>query len=150
MGLFNKKDKDQDFVAKEELKDLKSKTKALVKERRELKEELEDLKLKKRLEGEEIKHMSRLNEERMKQEVEGEKLAVKKKYQDDINDFKEEQRVQLVDSLKEFHVKMEKRFTNELDSFKEMFKVITDRLPNVNYDISRHEGSPKFLSGKKG
>ena len=146
MGIFGK----SKYVEHEELKDVKIQVKALIKEKRLLKEELEDIKLKKRLEGEEIKHMSRINEERLKQEVEGEKLTLKNKYQDDINTFKEEQRVQLVDSLKEFHVKMEDRFNNELDSFKEMFKVITDRLPNVNYDISRHEGSPKFLSGKKG
>jgi hypothetical protein len=142
MGLFNMRTK---FVEHEELKDLKIQIKALIKEKRELKEELEDLKLKKRLEAEEIKHMTRINEERLKQEVETEKLELKKKYQDDINVFKEEQRQQLVTSLREFHDKMEKQFKNELDSFKEMHKVIIERLPNVNYDITQHVGGPRTI-----
>jgi regulator of replication initiation timing len=142
--------KKTNLLAEEELGDLKIQIKSLVKERRTLKEELEDLKLKKRLEHEEIVHMSRINEERMKQEVEAEKLEVKKKYQDDINAFKEEQRQQLVASLKEFHVKMEERFNSELSSFKEMHKVIIDRLPNINYEISRHIGEPKQIGGKNG
>jgi hypothetical protein len=133
------------FVEHEELKDLKIQIKGLIKEKREATEQLEELKLKKRLEAEEIKHMSRINEERLKQEVEKEKLDVKKKYQDDINKFKEEQRQQLVESLKGFHEKMEERFNSELDSFKEMHKVIIDRLPNINYEISRHSGDAKYI-----
>lgn len=138
--------------AEVELDSLKENCELLTAENSELKkqkmktlEELEEIKLKKRLEAEEIKHMSRINEERLKAEVEAEKLEVKKNYQDNINAFKEEQRQQLVDSLKQFHTKMEQRFNSELNSFKEMHKVIIDRLPNINYEISRHVGDAKYI-----
>jgi len=140
MGLFGK-----NFLETEELKDAKIQLKALIKEKRTLKEELEELKLKKRLEGEEIKHMTRINEERLKQEVQQEKLDLKINYQYKMNAFKEEQRKQLVESLTAFHGKIEKQFKDELASFKDMYKSILERLPNVNYDITQHVGGPRTI-----
>lgn len=106
-------------------------------ERKKLREELEELKLKKRLEQEEITHMTRLNEERMKQEVESQKIELIKKYNEDITKFKEEQRIILIDSLKEFHTKMESRFNSELENLKETYKAIMERLPNVNLTLTK-------------
>ena len=104
---------------------------------RQLKVELEDLKLKKRMEQEEIKHMTRLNEERMKQQVEQEKVSLTKKYHEDIAKFKEEQRVTLVNSLKDFHTKIEKRFGDELSNLKEVYGLLMQRLPNVNLTLEK-------------
>jgi len=106
-------------------------------EKIKLNEEVETLKLKKRLEQEEIRHMTKLNEERMKQEVESEKIKLTKKYAEDIKKFRDEQRVILVDSLKEFHTKMEQRFNSELDNLKETYKAIMERLPNVNLTLTK-------------
>lgn len=110
---------------------------ALKTDKSKLKEELEELKLQKRLEGEEIKHMQRINEERMKQELENEKIKLNKKYQEDISKFKEEQRIELVNSLKEFHMKIETRFNSELQNLKETYKEIMARLPNVNLTLTK-------------
>jgi hypothetical protein len=120
-----------------DVKELVKQVESLLDERRKLKDELEDLKLKKRLEQEEIKHMVRLNEERMKQEVEQEKIKLTKKYHEDIAKFKEEQRIQLVESLKEFHTKIENRFNSELENLKETYKAIMARLPNVNLTLEK-------------
>ena len=125
------------FVRDKEYNVLKKSVETLIGEKRDLKEQLEDLKLKKRLEQEEIKHMTKINEERLKQEIENEKIKIEKKYHQDISKFKEEQRVELVNSLKEFHTKMEDRFNSELTNLKETYKAIMERLPNVNLTLTK-------------
>ena len=126
-----------DFVRGKEYNEMKHSVERLVKEKQTLKEELEDLKLKKRLEAEEIKHNTRLFEESKKQEVESEKIKLARKYQEDISRFKEEQRVELVNSLKEFHSKIENRFNSELENLKETYQAIMARLPNVNLTLEK-------------
>ena len=117
--------------------DLREENKDLRSAKRKLTEEIEDLKLKKRLEQEEIKHLQRLNEERMAQDVESKKIELEKKYHMDISDFKEEQRKELVESLKEFHGKIEKRFSSELSNLKEVYSLLMARLPNVNLTLEK-------------
>lgn len=116
---------------------------ALKVEKRTLKEEIETLKFTKRLENEEIKHNLRLAEEAAKNEVEREKIKVQEQYARDISKFKDEQRVQLVESLKEFHTKIETRFNNELENMKQIYNMLTEKLPNVNFAFT------KDLDGKK-
>ena len=53
------------YVESEEIKDLRISVKAMIKEKREINEQLEELKLKKRLEQEEIKHLTKLHKEKM-------------------------------------------------------------------------------------
>lgn len=131
MGLFNL------MVKTDEIEKAREQIKSLREEKRAIKEELEDLKLKKRLEAEEIKHMVRINEERMAQEVEAEKTKIARKYAEDIATFKEEQRKELVSSLKEFHGKIEKRFGDELNNLKEVYGLLMQRLPNVNLSLTK-------------
>ncbi len=114
---------------------------ALVKEidglredKKKLTDELETLKLKKRLEQEEITHMQRINEERMKIEVEQKKSELERKQAEQITAFKETQRQELVASLKEFHTKIEQRFGSELANLKEVYSLLMQRLPNVNFN----------------
>jgi len=125
------------FVRGKEYNEMKCSVERLVKEKQTLKEELEELKLKKRLEQEEIKHNTRLFEESKKQEVDNEKIKIQKKYQEDISSFKEQQRVELVSSLKEFHGKIESRFNSELSNLKETYQAIMARLPNVNLSLTK-------------
>ena len=128
------------YVLKEEIKSLQASVTALLDEKKSLKEQLEEIKLKKRLEQEEIKHLQKINEELLAQELENERVKLLKKYQEDITVFKEEQRVQLVESLKEFHVKMEDRFNGELNNLKEVYGMLMSKLPNVNMEIVKNIG----------
>ena len=132
MSLFTKL-----FIKETDVKQLQEEYEKTCKALRATKEELEDLRLKKRLEQEEITHMVKINEERMKQEVENEKIAIQKKYQEDISAFKEAQRVELVNSLKEFHTKIEARFGDELKNLKEVYGLLMQRLPNVNLTLEK-------------
>jgi hypothetical protein len=125
------------FIKKTDVAELQGEYEKTLKALRATKEELEELKLKKRLEAEEIKHMQRINEEKMKMELENEKAKINKQYAEDIGRFKEEQRVELVNSLKDFHKKMEERFCSELVNMKEIYNMLTEKLPNVNYNIEK-------------
>lgn len=109
----------------------------LKQEKRKLVEEVETLKLTKRLEGEEIKHNTRLVEEAAKNELEREKIKIQEQYAKDISAFKEQQRLELVASLKEFHEKIEKRFDAELKNLKDIYNMLTDKLPNVNFAFTK-------------
>ena len=106
-------------------------------EKMALKEEIETLKLKKRLEEEEIKHNMRLAEEANKNELEREKIKVQEQYSRDITKFRDEQRVIMVDSLKEFHTKIEERFDAELKNLKDIYNMLTEKLPNVNFAFTK-------------
>lgn len=124
-------------VLQKDIKFLQDVIKGLKKDKSEAVEALEELRLKKRLEQEEITHMQKINSERMKQEVETKKIELTKKYTEDIAKFKEEQRVELVNSLKDFHTKIEARFNSELENLKETYKAIMARLPNVNLTLTK-------------
>ena len=106
-------------------------------QRRQLKETIEDLKLQKRLETEEIKHNLRLAEEANKCTLEQTKVSLEKQKAEDISKFKEEQRVVLVESLKEFHSKIESRFNDELRNMKDIYNMLTEKLPNVNFAFTK-------------
>jgi hypothetical protein len=62
-GIYKKTDRTQ--VEAETIEKLSIKVTDLEKERRELKEEVENLKLKKKIEEEDIKHMVKIKEERL-------------------------------------------------------------------------------------
>lgn len=138
MGLFGS----TNFAKEEELKELKVAVTALTKEKRTLKDELEEMKLKKRLEQEEIKHMTKLHKEKMSSELDQAKITLEREKMEALNKFKEEQRQQLVDSLKEFHTKMEEKFSSELENLKEVLALLMKGLPNVNMEITKHIGDP--------
>lgn len=146
--IRRKKSVGEDNELVKEVKELQSKVDCLKKEREKLKEELAEITFKKRLEQEEIIHLQKLNEQRLKSEVETEKIAIQKKYQEDISTFKEENRKELVKSLKEFHTKIENRFNDELKNLKEVYGLLMKALPNVNFEITKHIGEPKFIEDK--
>ena len=68
--------KNKDVEAKEELESI---IKDLEKDKRRLKEDLAELKLKKKLEDEDIKHMVKINNERKDIELEKEKMKLERK-----------------------------------------------------------------------
>lgn len=122
---------------KEDVTLLTKANEGLKKEKMGLKVEVEELKLKKRLENEEIVHMQKINGERLKQEVENKKIELERKHMESLNKFKEEQRVSLVESLREFHTKMEKRSDDEVNRIKEMYQSIMGIMPKVNLMLEK-------------
>lgn len=129
----------------EEIKSLNATIRELKREKQRLVETIEEQKFKKRLEQEEVFHINKLERERMKQELDNEKASLAKQTAESMNVFKETQRKELVDSLSKFHTKMESRFSEELKNLKEVYGLLMQRLPNVNLEITRHEGSPRTI-----
>jgi len=143
--MFNKKN----FTEVKELEDLKLHIDKLIKERRELKEELEDTKLKKRLEQEEIKHMVKMSREKNESELERAKITMIKENHTKFAEYQEDQRIILVKSLEKFHAKMEEKFSSELSNLKDVLALLMKGLPNVNMEITKHIGDPLIENKKK-
>lgn len=133
----------------EEIKQLNSTIRELKREKMKLQETIEEQKFKKRLEQEEVVHINKLERERMKQELDNEKASINKKYHEDISIFKEEQRKQLLESLTQFHTKIESRFSEELKNLKEVYGLLMEKLPNVNFAITKNIGEPASPSGDR-
>lgn len=125
------------FIKETDVKELQAEYEKTNKALRATKEELEDLKLKKRLEAEEIKHMVRINEEKNKMELEAEKIKIQKSLAETITRLKDENRRELEESLKQFHGKIESRFSDELTNLKEVYGLLMQRLPNVNLSLTK-------------
>ena len=85
-----------------------------------LKEELADVKLQKKIEEEDIKHLVKLNEERQKLELEREKMTLKNKKDDEVTEIRDR-----------YRDKMEKRLETEVERTKEMYGEILKRLPSI-------------------
>ena len=132
MSLFTKL-----FIKESDVKDLQMEYEKTQKALRATKEELEDLKLKKRLEQEEIKHMVKINEERKDAEVSKKVIEMEKKYNEQISKFREEQTAALLQLTKELHGKLEGRFNVELGNLKEIYQALMARLPNVNLTLEK-------------
>lgn len=124
-------------VDKEEIKSLRKSVEDLFKEKKALKEELEDLKLKKRLEQEEIKHMTRINEERLKMEIEQEKTKIAKDKAEEIANFRKQQTEELLRLNQALFSKLEERMNTEVGNLKEIYQALMQRLPNVQLMLSK-------------
>jgi hypothetical protein len=139
----------RNLVTKEATKDLEGQVAGLVKDKRELKEELEELKLKKRLEQEEIAHLQKINEERLKSDLDRKELKLEQDFQKKINAVEEESMKKVVDSLSQFHTKMEEKFDSELSNMKDVLALLMKGLPNVNMEITKHIGEPRLTDKSK-
>ncbi len=125
------------FIKKTDVAELQSEYEKTLKALRATKEELEELKLKKRLEAEEIKHMVRINEEKNRQELDNDKIKLQKEFAEMVTQLKDQNRRELEESLKAFHGKMESRFSEELKNLKEVYGLLMQRLPNVNLTLTK-------------
>ena len=125
------------FIKKTDVAELQGEYEKTLKALRSTREELEELKLKKRLEAEEIKHMVRLNEEKNKQELDNEKIKLQREFAEMVTQLKDQNRRELEESLKTFHGKMESRFSEELKNLKEVYGLLMQRLPNVNLTLTK-------------
>ena len=125
------------FIKKTDVAELQGEYEKTLKALRATKEELEDVKLKKRLEAEEIKHMVRISEEKNKQELDSEKIKLQREFAEMVTQLKDQNRRELEESLKAFHGKMESRFSEELKNLKEVYGLLMQRLPNVNLTLTK-------------
>jgi hypothetical protein len=99
------------------------------KERLEVKTELEDLKLKRKTEEEDIKHMVRMKEERMAVDLEKKTIEIERKKEAEVARVKDE-----------YRDKMEKQLVQETNNIKTMYGQILERLPNVNVKLTGTAG----------
>lgn len=92
----------------------------LIAERRKLKDEIEDLKIKKKTSEEDIKHMVKMREERLELKFEKKQVEADKTLQTKLHEVSNE-----------YRDKTEKQLEKESASMKEMYGQILERLPNV-------------------
>jgi len=99
----------------------KSQEETLKSEIRKLKEEVEDLKLKKKIEEEDIKHMVKIKEEALEIDYKKKELDAEREKEKEIASVKDTYR----DKLETF-------LQNQVKDVKEMYGQILKRLPDVN------------------
>ena len=104
---------------------------------RAVKEELEELKLKKRLEQEEITHLQRINEEKLKMELDVEKNRLAREMQEAIAKFRKDQTEELLGLHTKLFSKLEERMNTEVGNLKEIYTALMARLPNVNLQLTK-------------
>jgi competence protein ComGF len=86
-----------------------------------LKQQCEEMKLQKKLDLEDIKHMVKMKEEKLNIEYEKKVLAVEKAHDEKLMRIKDQ-----------YRDKMEARLEKETANIKSMYADILTRLPNVN------------------
>ncbi len=124
-------------VKADEMEEVRQEIKNLRLAKQKISEEMEMLKLKKRLEQEEITHMVKINNEKKDQEVTSRKLELEKQHHEKISAFREEQTASLLQLNKELHGKMEARFNSELGNLKEIYKGIMGKMPDVTLALTK-------------
>lgn len=90
-----------------------------------LKESLAELKLQKKIEEEDIKHLVKINEERQKLELERERMKLKNDKDGEVEEIRDK-----------YRDKIEARLEVEVERTKEMYVEILQRLPNINVELT--------------
>jgi len=106
---------------KDHVEELKKEITALTNDKMKLKQQCEEMKLQKKLDLEDIKHMVKMKEEKLNIEYEKKVLAVEKAHDEKLMGIKDQ-----------YRDKMEARLEKEAANIKSMYADILTRLPNVN------------------
>lgn len=122
MSIFKSKTEKE---ASNKIKKLEDKIESLTKEKLELYDKVETLKVDKKTSEEDIKHMIKKKEEMLDIKFQKKELETEKKKAEDIANVKDE-----------YRDKLEKRLEIEVSNMKDMYGEILKRLPNVNYKIN--------------
>ncbi len=101
--------------------ELERKVETLAENRRTLKEQVEDLKLEAKTSEEDIRHMMKKKEELLKIKAREETMTIKEDCAEKIAAAKVEYQDKVIELI-----------GKQKDEFREMYKEILDRLPNVN------------------
>jgi len=120
-GLFNNKEL---TITKKRRDELEIECDDLRSERRNLKEKVEDLKLKRKIEDEDIKHMIKMKEERLD-------LEHKKRLQD----VELEKQKAIGEVKDEYRDKTEAQLEKQLSNMKDMYSDFLARLPNISAKV---------------
>lgn len=114
------------FWNKDSKKDeLKTIIRGLEEERSQLKREVEDLKSKKQIEEEQIKHLVKIKDE--KREIE---------YKRKEMDIEAEKNKEIAKVKDDYRDKMERNLISQKEDILKMYSEILERLPNVNAKLS--------------
>ncbi len=112
-GIFDKLEAEKEQLEKD--------NERLTDEKKALKEEVADLKLKKKMSEEDIKHMVKIRQEKLDIEHEKKIMEIERTKANEIAAVKDD-----------YRDKMEKRLQAETTNMKDMYSEILQRLPNVN------------------
>jgi hypothetical protein len=121
-GLYRKTDRTK--IEADTIDELQDKVISLELERRDLKEEVEDLKLKKKTSEEDIKHMVKMKEERLAIDHERKALALEKEKEQAIATVKDK-----------YRDKTEAYLNEQIKRADGMYAEILERLPNINVNM---------------
>jgi len=106
---------------KDHVEELKKEITALTNDKMKLKQQCEEMKLQKKLDLEDIKHMVKMKEEKLNIEYEKKVLAVEKTHDEKLMGIKDQ-----------YRDKMEARLEKETANIKSMYEDILARLPSIN------------------
>jgi len=105
----------------DEVEGLKAEIKKLTDERRTLKQDVEDLKLKKKMDEEDIKHMVRIKEERAAVEQDRAKVRMEGEKQEAIAKVRDE-----------YRLKTEEYLNTQIKRMETMYADLLKQLPDIN------------------
>ena len=108
------------FKKRDRIAELNGKIKSLLDDRFELKQQVEDLKLKKKIEEEDIKHMVKIKEESLEIEHRKRNLELEREKDQEVAKVKDQ-----------YRDKMEAHLERQIGDIKEMYGEILKRLPEV-------------------
>ncbi len=131
--LCTDKDKNEVLTLEEKVSRLNGQIDTLKVDKRKLKEEVEDIKTKRRLDETELKVLVQAQKDRLEIESERNTVALEGK-------FVEKEKV----LLKDFHSKAEALLQQNKSDIQDMLGQVMKCLPNVNWNIgAKDDGSPK-------
>jgi len=119
--MFNFFKNEKTKALETQVNELESKCEKLSTDRLGLKEEVEDLKLKKKMSEEDIKHMVKMKEEKLDIEHQKKMQALELEKYKAIAEVKDE-----------YRDKIEVRLEKEGETIKDMYAQILERLPNIS------------------
>jgi len=106
---------------KDDIEDNEISLNILTKQKIELNNEIEELKLKRKIEEEDLKHLIKIREERLEIEFEKRKLTADAKHQEEIHKVSNE-----------YRTKVEKFLIENVEKSERMYSELLVRLPDVN------------------
>lgn len=112
----------------DEIDALKAETKGLREERRNLKDDLRDIRGKHKIEEQQTKHLVKMREEEMALKLDQQTLALEREKNADVAKVKDE-----------YRQKMESQLSKETDRITKMYEQILQRLPDVNLAIKQKD-----------
>jgi len=110
---------------------------------RQLKEEVADLKLEKKIETEDIKHLVKITEERKDLELDKERLKLEREKDAEVSQIREDCAGEIKEVRDEYTKKQEDTLQKQIEDGNKMFSEVMARLPNINGMVEVGLGSDR-------